>query len=165
MKNVQKCCGHCTMIKKKYWTLRNNGLNFKLQNRNAQDSISSRRFTDSVAVQYPEIRVSGIIWKSCWHIYCAEGPEATLAKMNVHCCCCKLLFFSVGQMTEHYSELLFSNFVLPRTYVNIAWMSGSSPSSLLLPSLHLPRRLKCTCCGYFFISGNFDFSFVSTSLA
>ena len=52
MKNVQKCCGHCTMIKKKYWTLRNNGLNFKLQNRNAQDSISSRRFTDSVAVQY-----------------------------------------------------------------------------------------------------------------
>ena len=112
-----------------------------------------------------EIRVSGIIWKSCWHIYCAEGPEATLAKMNVHCCCCKLLFFSVGQMTEHYSELLFSNFVLPRTYVNIAWMSGSSPSSLLLPSLHLPRRLKCTCCGYFFTSGNFDFSFVSTSLA
>ena len=49
---VQKCCRHCTMIKKKYWALRNNGLNFKLQNRNAQDSISSRRFTDSVAVQY-----------------------------------------------------------------------------------------------------------------
>ena len=49
---VQKCCRHCAMIKKKYWALRNNGLNFKLQNRNAQDSISSRRFTDSVAVQY-----------------------------------------------------------------------------------------------------------------
>lgn len=161
MKNVQKCCGHCIMIKKKYWTLRNNGLNFKLQNRNAQDSISSRRFTDSVAVQYPG---DPGLWDNLEELLAYILCRRTRSNIGQNERSL-LLFFNVGQMTEHYSELLFSNFVLPRTYVNIAWMSGSSPSSLLLPSLHLPRRLKCTCCGYFFISGNFNFSFVSTSLA
>ena len=74
-----------------------------------------------MAVQYPgDPGLWDNLEELLAYINCAEGPEATLAKINFHCCCCKLLFFNVGRLTEHCSELLFSNFVLPRTYVNMA---------------------------------------------
>ena len=68
---------HCRGLKK-YWTPRDIGLNLKLKNSKAQNSISSRRFTDPVAVQYLEDLGH---WDNLEEslAYCAE---ATLVKLT-----------------------------------------------------------------------------------